>query len=194
VPYETPLGSGPVGVGLSPQDPSEAVWHPPLATAHTEVISVSCSVSSIAEATWSRSDDGRTGDGAGLGLSIVKAVAELHGGNVRASNRPTGGADVRIRRPADPAEPRHPRPDAATASPTSARHRVPARRMKLSRTRHAAAAAAAVSPSFGTALAGPPSELADDVADHRWADIDSAGLLAGASSGHACAAAGRRFD
>lgn len=49
---------------------------------------------------FARADAGRTTDGAGLGLSIVQAIAELHGGTAYASNRPTGGADVRIRLPA----------------------------------------------------------------------------------------------
>lgn len=38
-------------------------------------------------------------DGAGLGLSIVAAIANRHGGVVRAVNRPGGGADVSISLP-----------------------------------------------------------------------------------------------
>jgi signal transduction histidine kinase len=41
--------------------------------------------------------DPRAGRGAGLGLSIVKAVAESHGGDVRASPRDGGGLTVRVR-------------------------------------------------------------------------------------------------
>jgi two-component system OmpR family sensor kinase len=48
---------------------------------------------------FTRADAGRTSDGAGLGLSIAQAIAELHGGTAHASNRPTGGAEVRIRLP-----------------------------------------------------------------------------------------------
>jgi signal transduction histidine kinase len=32
--------------------------------------------------------------GAGLGLSIVRMIAEAHGGSARAANVPDGGADV----------------------------------------------------------------------------------------------------
>lgn len=39
-----------------------------------------------------RSPESRTMPGSGLGLSIVKAVADRHGGEVRAGNAPTGGA------------------------------------------------------------------------------------------------------
>jgi two-component system sensor histidine kinase CpxA len=52
-----------------------------------------------------RIDDARnrlTG-GAGLGLSIADRAVRLHGGRVRASNRPEGGLEVEIRIPAAPA-------------------------------------------------------------------------------------------
>jgi signal transduction histidine kinase len=48
---------------------------------------------------FSRADLARTDDGAGLGLSIVHTIAELHGGHATAANRPTGGADVWISLP-----------------------------------------------------------------------------------------------
>lgn len=48
---------------------------------------------------FSRGDAARTEDGAGLGLSIVSAIATSHGGGVGAANRPLGGADVWISLP-----------------------------------------------------------------------------------------------
>lgn len=53
---------------------------------------------------FTRTDAARTDDGAGLGLSIVRTIAELHGGHANAANRPTGGADVWICLPREPAE------------------------------------------------------------------------------------------
>ena len=51
---------------------------------------------------FSRDDDARTAGGAGLGLSIVEAIARAHDGSVGAANRPTGGADVWLALPAQP--------------------------------------------------------------------------------------------
>jgi signal transduction histidine kinase len=48
---------------------------------------------------FSRADPARTDGGAGLGLSIVRTIAELHGGETGAANRPAGGADVWITLP-----------------------------------------------------------------------------------------------
>ena len=43
---------------------------------------------------FSRHDQARTRGGAGLGLAIVQAIAEAHGGSVHAVTRDGGGADV----------------------------------------------------------------------------------------------------
>jgi two-component system OmpR family sensor kinase len=54
-----------------------------------------------------RPDQGRarTAGGAGLGLAIVQAIALAHGGTAVASNRPEGGAQVRLELPAFPGPP-----------------------------------------------------------------------------------------
>ena len=46
---------------------------------------------------FARADAGRTDDGAGLGLAIVRTIAEAHDGEARATNRTGGGADVWIK-------------------------------------------------------------------------------------------------
>jgi two-component system OmpR family sensor kinase len=60
---------------------------------------------------FSRADAARTDDGAGLGLSIVRTIAELHGGRAEALNRPGGGAAVWITLPASPAMAPEPLPE-----------------------------------------------------------------------------------
>ena len=65
---------------------------------------------------FARADDARSDDGAGLGLAIVRAISEAHGGHAHATNLATGGADVWM---AVPAAPRPADPGGA-AEPTSA--------------------------------------------------------------------------
>jgi signal transduction histidine kinase len=43
---------------------------------------------------FSRADDARAGDGAGLGLTIADVIARAHGGAAHAANLESGGADV----------------------------------------------------------------------------------------------------
>ena len=49
---------------------------------------------------FARADGGRGDDGAGLGLSIVRAIAEAHDGHAHAATAAQGGADVWITLPA----------------------------------------------------------------------------------------------
>jgi two-component system sensor histidine kinase ResE len=55
-----------------------------------------------------KSDASRTDpyskSGSGLGLSIVKAIVERHGGTVAAANAPGGGAEFTINLPPGPAQ------------------------------------------------------------------------------------------
>jgi two-component system sensor histidine kinase KdpD len=57
-----------------------------------------------------------TGQGAGLGLAIARAIAEVHGGTLRVASRPGGGASFRLALPGagtSPAVPAEPEADAA---------------------------------------------------------------------------------
>jgi signal transduction histidine kinase len=47
-----------------------------------------------------RADPARSGEGTGLGLSIARAIAEAHGGSIRASSAVGGGAAITIELPA----------------------------------------------------------------------------------------------
>lgn len=49
--------------------------------------------------------DESTGDGAGLGLSIVQSIVEAHGGEVRLDASTTGGVHLSLRFPAEPVSP-----------------------------------------------------------------------------------------
>jgi two-component system, OmpR family, sensor histidine kinase MprB len=56
-----------------------------------------------------RSSESRTMPGSGLGLSIVRQVAERHGGSVRAGRAPEGGAAFWLSIPGSPRPVRHER-------------------------------------------------------------------------------------
>jgi heavy metal sensor kinase len=54
---------------------------------------------------FARADESRGGGGAGLGLTIVRAVAEAHGGTAVAANGDDGGADVWLSLPGSSVRP-----------------------------------------------------------------------------------------
>lgn len=55
------------------------------------------------ERFWrSEASRSRQTGGSGLGLSVVRAIADAHGGQARAANRPDGGALLEVRLPAAP--------------------------------------------------------------------------------------------
>ena len=53
---------------------------------------------------FSRARTGRTGDGTGLGLTIVQLIAQAHGGRAGIANRPSGGADAWLELPIGPGQ------------------------------------------------------------------------------------------
>jgi len=53
---------------------------------------------------FSRARTGRTGDGTGLGLTIVQLIAQAHGGRAGIANRPRGGADAWLELPIGPGQ------------------------------------------------------------------------------------------
>jgi two-component system, OmpR family, sensor kinase len=57
------------------------------------------SMNGRAFARFTRGDEAREGEGAGLGLAIVAAIASAHGGDAGIDARPGGGADAWIRLP-----------------------------------------------------------------------------------------------
>jgi signal transduction histidine kinase len=65
---------------------------------------------------FSRGERARSGAGAGLGLSIVRAIAQAHGGRAAAANRPTHGADVWLSVPRAAAAGQAPRKASAQSS------------------------------------------------------------------------------
>lgn len=65
---------------------------------------------------FQRLDRGARGDGAGLGLSIVRSVAAAHGGHVGLHARPTGGLRASVELPHDRAGLPRPRPDRVGAA------------------------------------------------------------------------------
>jgi two-component system OmpR family sensor kinase len=79
-------------------------------------------VEALFERFW-RADPGRGRGpaGAGLGLSIVAALVEAHGGSVQASNAPGGGASFVVRLPA-PSEPSGSAQMPASALPEASPH------------------------------------------------------------------------
>ncbi|HEY4825757.1 MAG TPA: ATP-binding protein [Solirubrobacteraceae bacterium] len=66
---------------------------------------------------FARSGRARAERGAGLGLSIVEAIAKTHGGRAHARNRGDGGADVWIELPAGPWSDRATDPTEAPLAP-----------------------------------------------------------------------------
>jgi len=68
-----------------------------------------------------RGENGGAHGSLGLGLALVRRICEAHGGRVQASNRPGGGACLRLELAFDPPAARPVEPPAAEAPPQAAR-------------------------------------------------------------------------
>jgi two-component system OmpR family sensor kinase len=68
---------------------------------------------------FARADRARSEPGAGLGLSIVEVIAELHGGRANLRNRAGGGADVWLELPGPVRRYREARPTEAPRGETT---------------------------------------------------------------------------
>ena len=90
-----------------------AKWSPPLGTVTVTlaggVLAVADQGHGIADEDlphvfdrFYRSSEARTMPGSGLGLSIVRQVAERHGGSVTVARAPSGGAEFRLSLPGSP--------------------------------------------------------------------------------------------
>ena len=110
-----------------------AKWSPPGGTVtvalHDGVVTVDDEGPGIAEADlphvferFYRSDESRAMPGSGLGLSIVRQVAERHAGTVEAGRSPAGGTRLTLRLPgaATPEAGRAARDRAASPKKTNA--------------------------------------------------------------------------
>jgi signal transduction histidine kinase len=73
---------------------------------------------------FTRASESRSGDGAGLGLAIVQAIAAAHGGSAAIVEGP-GGTTVRLTLPAGAPEHATPPAPAATGADTALRSHVP---------------------------------------------------------------------
>lgn len=71
------------------------------------------------DAVYSGAVRGGTGQGSGLGLSVVRSIAVAHGGTVTAVPGPEGGFAVTVRLPVDQSSVTTPRAAAHAGSPAS---------------------------------------------------------------------------